>query len=49
MKSAIYMDGNRFVESGFKTEDDLEKIVIDNYKTIFGGETIYFNLKNKID
>jgi len=49
MKSAIYMDGNRFVESGFKSEDDLEKVIKDNYKTLFGIETVYFDLKNKID
>ena len=49
MKSAIYMDGNRFIETEFKTEEDFEKIVKENSKTLFGIKTIYFDLKNKID
>ncbi|MEM2139213.1 MAG: DUF5655 domain-containing protein [Candidatus Woesearchaeota archaeon] len=49
MKSAIYMDGNRFIETEFTTEEEFEKIVKDNSKTLFGSKTIYFDLKNKID
>ena len=49
MKSAIYMDGNRFIETEFKTEDEFEKIVKENSKTLFGAKTVYFDLKNKID
>lgn len=49
MKSAIYMDGNRFIETEFITEEELEKIVKKNSKTLFGSKTIYFDLKNKID
>uniref|UniRef100_A0A832DKJ2 DUF5655 domain-containing protein n=1 Tax=Ignavibacterium album TaxID=591197 RepID=A0A832DKJ2_9BACT len=49
MKSAIYMDGNRFIETEFKTEEEFEKIVKENSKTLFGSKTIYFDLKNKID
>jgi len=49
MKSAIYMDGNRFVESAFKAASDLEKIIKDNSKILFGSNAIYFDLKNKID
>lgn len=49
MKSAIYMGGNRFIETEFKAEEEFEKIVKENSKTLFGSKTIYFDLKNKID
>ncbi len=49
MKSAIYMDGHRFVKMEFVSEDDFEKITRENSKTLFGAETIYFDLKSKID
>ncbi len=49
MKSAIYMDGNRFGETQFKTEEEFEKIVKENSKTLFGAKTIYFDIKNRID
>jgi predicted transport protein len=49
MKSAIYMDGNRFAETDFNLEDSFEKIVKENSKTLFGSKTIYFDLKNKIN
>lgn len=49
MKSAIYMDGNRFWEKEFKIEDDFEKVVKKHSKTLFGSKTVYFDLKNKID
>ena len=31
MKSAVYMDGNRFTEAEFRFEKELEKIIEDNY------------------
>ena len=49
MKSAIYMDGQRFVETEFKLEPEFEKIVKENAKTLFGPKTIYFGIKNKIE
>jgi len=49
MKSAIYMDGNRFVESEFQYEKELEKIVQENSKTLFGEKTIFFDIKSKVD
>ena len=49
MKSAIYMDGEKFVETEFKTEEDFEKVVRENSKTLFGSKTIYFEIKNKVD
>ena len=42
MKSAVYMDGNRFNEAEFRLEKELEKIVRDNSKVLFGEKTISF-------
>lgn len=49
MKSAIYMDGKKFEETEFRTEDDFEKIVKENSRRLFGDKTIYFEVKNKVD
>ena len=49
MKSAIYMDGKRFIETEFKLEEDFERVVKENSKTLFGAKTIFSDLKNKID
>jgi hypothetical protein len=49
MKSAIYMDGKRFIETDFDKEEDLEKIVRENARTLFRTRTIYSDLKNKIE
>jgi len=45
MKSAIYMDGKRFIESEFKLEEEFERIVRENYRTFFGAKTIFFDIK----
>ena len=42
MKSAIFMDGKKFVETEFKLEIDFEKIVREHFKTLFGAKTIFF-------
>ena len=49
MKSAIYTDGRKFEEQTFKTEEEFENIVKNNYKTLFGTKTIYIDLKSRID
>ncbi|HLD38084.1 MAG: hypothetical protein US35_C0014G0015 [Parcubacteria group bacterium GW2011_GWA2_37_10] len=48
MKSAIYMDGKRFAETSFTTEEDFEREVKENSQTLFGQKTIYLDIKNKI-
>ena len=48
MKSAIYMNGNRFVESEFQYEKELEKIVLENSKILFGEKAIFFDVKSKL-
>jgi len=49
MKSAVYMDGNRFTETEFRYEKELEKIVRENYKTLFGDKTIFFYIRSEVD
>jgi predicted transport protein len=49
MKSAIYMDGKRFIETEFALEENFEKVVKENSKTLFGTKTIYSDLKNKVE
>ena len=49
MKSAIFMEGNKFIETEFKTEEEFEHIVKENSKALFGSKTIYFEIKNMID
>ncbi|MBU3896610.1 MAG: hypothetical protein KJ697_01610 [Nanoarchaeota archaeon] len=48
MKSTIFMDGEKFTETDFGREEDFENLVIEKSKLLFGSNTIYFNLKNKI-
>jgi len=43
--SKILIDDKEFLESTFKTENELEKIVVKNYEKIFGEKTYYFDLK----
>jgi hypothetical protein len=49
MKSAIFMDGRKFAESEFSSEEVFEKIVKAQSKTLFGTKTIYCDIKSKID
>ncbi len=42
------MDMEKFIETDFNKEEDFENLVIKNSKTLFGSNTIYFDLKNKI-
>lgn len=49
MKSAVFMDGLKFAETVFSSEDDFEKVVKENSKTLFGDKTVYFDIKNKVD
>ncbi|NCN99013.1 hypothetical protein COU62_02525 [Candidatus Pacearchaeota archaeon CG10_big_fil_rev_8_21_14_0_10_35_219] len=49
MKSAIFMDGEKFVETEFKKEEEFEKVIKENSKILFGTKTIYFEIKNKVN
>lgn len=43
------MDGKKFDEIEFKSEESFEKIVRENFKTLFGTKTILFDIKNKVE
>ena len=47
MKSAIFMNDKKFDETEFNSEAAFENVVSENYKTLFGSNTIFFNLKSK--
>ena len=49
MKSAIFLDGKKFTETEFKTEEQFDRTIRDNSKTLFGEKAIYSDLKNKIE
>jgi len=49
MKSAIYMDGKRFIETEFASEEEFEKVIKENSKTLFGAKTIYSDLKKNVE
>lgn len=43
------MDGEKFVETEFKKEEEFEKVIKENSKILFGTKTIYFEIKNKVN
>ena len=49
MRLGVYMEGKRFTEKEFETEEEFEKVIKNNYKTLFGSKTIYLDLKNKVE
>jgi predicted transport protein len=49
MKIAIFADGNKFVEAEFKSEEDCERVVRENFKTLFGAKTIFFDVKGRVE
>ena len=49
MRSAIYMEGKRFIETDFSLEEEFERTIKENSKTLFGTKTIYSDLKNKVE
>jgi hypothetical protein len=49
MKTAICMDGIKFTETDFVFEDDFERVIKENSKTLFGEKSIYFDLKRKTE
>ena len=43
------MNGTKFDELEFSSEEAFEKLVKENFKTLFGAKTVYFDIKSKID
>ena len=44
----LLIDGVRYLETPPKDEDELEKMVVEHAQEIFGGNSIYLDLKHKI-
>ena len=49
METVIYQNGIRYVEKQYNTESDFERLVVENSKTFFGEDTIFVDVKKKID
>ena len=49
MRSAIFIDENKFTEADFESEKNFEITIRDNSKLLFGNKTIYLDTKNKIE
>jgi len=49
MKSAFFTNGIKYVEVEFDNEQELEKFIKDNSRVFFGPNTIYFDIKSKIE
>lgn len=49
MKAAVFMGGKKFIETEFESEEQVEKLIKENYKTLFGDKTIYLDFKTKVE
>jgi len=49
MNTVLYRKGIRYSEREYKKESDIEELVINNSKTLFGNNSIYIDAKKKID
>lgn len=45
---SIIIDDKRYVETDFRLEEDFEKMVCEQAKTLFGKDTLYINAKHKL-
>jgi predicted transport protein len=49
MQTALYLNQKHFTEKEFLKEKDLENLMFDNYKCLFGQSSILIEAKKKID
>ena len=49
MRTSLFLNGLKFQEYEFVREHDFELLIVENSKTIFGNNTIYIDVKNKIE
>lgn len=49
MIMVIFKDGKKLNEHKYTVEDDLEREVVNNSQSFFGGDTIYIDAKKKIE
>jgi len=48
MNTVLYRQGIRYSEKEYKKESDIEELVIQNSKTLFGNNCVYVEAKKKI-
>ena len=49
MTATVYCDGTRLTKQEFSLEEDFEREVVVNSKKLFGSNTIYLDIKKKIE
>lgn len=49
MNTVIYRKGIRYVEKVYKKENEIERLVVSNSKTLFGSRSLYIDAKKKLD
>ena len=49
MNTVLFKQGNRFSEKIYKKEAEIENLVVQNSKTLFGENSLYVDAKKKID
>lgn len=49
MNTVLYKNDIRYSERQFSRESDIEQLVVDNSKTLFGKNSLYVDAKKKID
>ncbi len=49
MNTILYRKGIKYSEREYKKESDIEELVINHSKTLFGNNSIYIDAKKKID
>ena len=49
MNTVLYKQGIRYSEKEYKKESDIEELVVQNSKTLFGNNSVYVDAKKKID
>lgn len=49
METVIYRNNKRYTEKRFRKEDEFEKLIVENAKTLFGQKSIFIDAKKKIE
>ena len=49
MGSVLYYNGKRFTELPFQTEDEFERLIMENSNMLFGEKSLYINLKSRVE
>jgi hypothetical protein len=47
--TVLYFNGKRFNELPFQNEDEFERLVVENSRTLFGEKSLYIDLKSRVE